>query len=201
MTANVKGISTSYLIGTPIGLLTIFIVFLIPAALTGEGLAPMGMVAVYCKSIVGLIISFLIALGVGGHNVVKDLRNQKSLIKTSFRYSLTVNAIVWSVFIFLTILDNNEGLLTFLLPPIIAFVFCTAITTFTLGLLICYTIKKRQRLRLDNDRTERNTAGNTGSCCTTPFYKKSSFNRGDLSDDKISTQKNECTNLGSLFRS
>ena len=143
MTANMKGIITSYLIGTPIGLITILFVFITPAALTGEGLATMGMVAIYGKAIVGLIISFLIALGIGGHKVVTDLRKQKSLIKTSFRYSLTVNIIIWSVFILLTIMDNSKDFLAFLLPPLIAFIFCTAITTFTLGLIICYTIKKR----------------------------------------------------------
>ncbi len=143
MTENMKGISTSYLIGTPIGLIAICFVFLIPATLTGEGLATMGMVAIYGKAIIGLVVSFLIALGIGGHNAVKDLEIQKSLIKTSFRYSLTVNTIIWTVFILFTILDNNKDFLTFLLPPIIAFIICTTITTFTLGLLICYTIKKR----------------------------------------------------------
>ena len=143
MTANIKGISTSYFIGTPIGLLTIFFVFITPVALTGEGLATMGMVAIYGKAIIGLIISFLVALCVGGHNAVTDLENQKSLIKTSFRYSLTVNSIIWTVFILLTILDNNSNFLTFLVPPIMAFIICTAITTFTIGLLVCHTIKKR----------------------------------------------------------
>ncbi len=143
MTANMKGILTSYLIGVPIGLITILIVFITPVTLTGEGLSTMVMVSIYGKAIVGLIVSFLIALGISGHKVVKDLRNQKSLIKTSFRYSLTVNIIIWSVFILLTVMDNSKDFLTFLLPPIIAFIFCTAITTFTLGLIICYTIKKR----------------------------------------------------------
>lgn len=143
MKANIKGISISYLIGTPIGLLTIFLVFISPVALTGEGLSTMVIITIYGKAIIGLIISFLVALGVGGQNAFKDLENQKSVIKTSFRYSLTVNSIIWTVFIILTILDNKNDFLTFLVLPVIAFIFCTTITTFTSGLLVCYTIKKR----------------------------------------------------------
>ncbi|MFN8438205.1 MAG: hypothetical protein U0V72_11275 [Cytophagales bacterium] len=142
MKANLKGILISYLIGTPIGLITIIVVLLIPATMTGEGLATLGLVAIYGKGILGLIISFLIALGVGGYIAVKDLAKQNPLIKTSFRYSLTVNTIIWTVFIILTIFENSLQLILFLVPPIIAFILCTLITTFTIGILICYLIKK-----------------------------------------------------------
>lgn len=143
MTANIKGILLSYLIATPVGLLTILFVFITPVALTGEGIMTMGMLAIYGKATIGLIVSFLVALGIGGHNAVKDLENKRSLIKTSYRYSLTVNTIIWTTFILLTIFDNKNDFLIFLLPPIIAFIICTTITTFTIGLLVCYTINKR----------------------------------------------------------
>lgn len=143
MKTNAKGISTSYLIGAPLGLIAICFVFLIPALLTGEGLALFAMAMIYGKAIVGLVISFLIALGIAGHYAVSDLESGRTLIKTSFRYSITVNAIIWLVFMILTILDNTKDFIMLLLPPLIAFLFCTLSTTFTLGLLICYMIKKK----------------------------------------------------------
>ena len=143
MTVNVKGILTSYLIGAPPGLIAVCFVFLIPALLTGEGLALFGMAMIYGKAIVSLVISFLIALGIAGHYAVSDLERGRTLIKTSFRYSIAVNAIIWPVFMILTILDNMNNFIILLLPPLIAFLFCTLGMTFTLGLLICYMIKKK----------------------------------------------------------
>ena len=144
MAINRQGIWTSYLIGTPVGLITVFIVFSIPVMLTGEGLATMAMVGVYGKAILGLIISFLIALGVAGHIATTNLEKQNSLLKTAFKYSLTVNLIIWTVFILLTVADNfASDFWLYLIPPIVAFLICTTMTTFTLGLLICYIIKKR----------------------------------------------------------
>ena len=146
MTSERQGIYSSYLIGTPIGLIAIFIVFSIPVMLTGEGLATMVLVGVYGKAILGLIISFLVALGIAGHNASVDIRKQKPLLKISFKYSLTVNTIVWTVFIIVTIFDNlytSNGFLLILTIPFLAFIFCSIITTFTLGLLICYIIKTK----------------------------------------------------------
>ena len=144
MNSKRQGILISYLIGTPIGLITIFIVFTIPVMLTGEGLATIALVGVYGKAILGLIVSFLIALGIGGHNASTDIVKEKSLLKTSFKYSLTVNAIIWTVFILLTIFSNGKkDFWLILTPPILAFIICTIITTFTLGLLICFIIQKR----------------------------------------------------------
>jgi len=143
MTSKRQGILISYLIGTPIGLFTIFIVSAIPMALTGEGLGTMLLFHTYGKAILGLIISFLISLGIGGHNASVDIEKQKTLLKTSFKYSLTVNTIIWTVFILLTAFNNEKkDLWLFIIPPIIAFIFCTIMTTFTLGLLICYIIRK-----------------------------------------------------------
>ncbi|MBK0403712.1 hypothetical protein I5M27_11995 [Adhaeribacter sp. BT258] len=144
MSLRRKGILSSYLIGTPLGLITIFLFFSIPAMLTGEGLATMSLFAVYGKAVVGLIISFLIALGLAGYSAAVDLENQKTLLKSSFKFSLIVNSIIWSVFILLTILDNDgKNFWLYLIPPIIAFLVCTAITTFTIGLLICNSIKQK----------------------------------------------------------
>jgi hypothetical protein len=139
-----QGILTSYVWGAPIGLVTVLIVSLLPAALTGEGLGTMLIFGIYGKSILGLIISFLIALGIAGKNAVIDIERQKSLLKTSFKYALTVNTIIWTVFILITILDNQKKILwMYLIPPILAYIFSTIMSTFTLGLLISYSIRKR----------------------------------------------------------
>ncbi|MCC7520489.1 MAG: hypothetical protein IT220_02540 [Flavobacteriaceae bacterium] len=139
-----QGILISYVWGTPIGLVTVLIVSILPAALTGEGLGTMLIFGIYGKSILGLIISFLIALGIAGKNAVIDIERQKSLLKTSFKYALTVNTIIWTVFILITILDNQKKILwMYLIPPIMAYIFSTIMTTFTLGLLISYSIRKR----------------------------------------------------------
>jgi hypothetical protein len=143
MNSKRQGILISYLAGTPVGLITVFIVFTIPIMLTGEGLATMALIGVYGKAILGLLISFLVALGIGGHNATVDIENKKSLLKTSFKYSLTVNSIIWTVFVLLTIFNNEKSFWLILTLPIVAFILCTIITTFTLGLFICYMIKKR----------------------------------------------------------
>lgn len=138
------GVIISYIIGMPIGLTTVFIIFSIPVILTGEGLATIALVGAYGKPIIGLLISFIVALGIGGYSASIDIENQKTLIKASFKYSLTINSIIWFVFISLTIFNHEKNDTLFLvIPPIIAFVFCTIITTFTIGLMICYLIKKR----------------------------------------------------------
>ena len=139
-----KGIWISYIIGAPTGLFTILVVLLTPAMLTGEGLATMSMFSIYGKAIFGLICSFLIALGIAGHFAFIDFEKQKSLLGTSFKYSFTVNSIIWSVFILLTIADNFErDLGIYILTPVILFFFCTAITTFTLSFIICSVIRQR----------------------------------------------------------
>ena len=142
-----ESVLTSYLIGLPIGLITIFIVFVLPVSITGEGLLTIVIIETYGKSIIGLILSFIFALGFAGRNAFNDLFNEKTLVFTSFKYSLTVNLIIWTVFIFITLLNNFKiESLVYLVPPIIAFVICVLLTTFTVGLLISYLIKRKMRL-------------------------------------------------------
>lgn len=143
MTLKRQGILISYLIGLPSGLITVFIVYAIPVIMTGEGLSAIVLLGVYGKAILGLFISFLTALGIAGHNATIDVENQKSLLKTSFKYSLSVNSIIWTAFVLLTIFNNEKNFGLIITPPILAFLFCTIITTFTLGLFISYLIKKR----------------------------------------------------------
>lgn len=148
---RLESILTSYLIGLPIGLITTFIVFALPVTLTGEGILTIVIIGIYGKAIIGLILSFIFALGLAGRNAFENLFNKKTLISTSFKYSLTVNLIIWSVFIIITLIDNFKfENLFYLIPPIIAFVICVLITTYTIGLLISLIIQRKLRLLSDN---------------------------------------------------
>ena len=134
----------SYLIGLPVGLFAILTAMLLPTMVTGESLAGFLLNDTYGAALIGLVISFIIALGIAGHYASLNIQNQKSVLETSFRYTITVNAIIWSVFIILTIIGNDKKDFWFLLiPPFIAFLLCTLVTTFTVGLLICYLIKSK----------------------------------------------------------
>ena len=145
MTPKQKGILFSYLIGLlPI---TLFIIYYCVFCVKNIEWGTAMFLAIYGLPILGLLVSFLIALGIGGRNATVDIQKRKSLFRTSFNYSLTVNTIIWTVFILITVICDlfiskffTWQLLIF---PIIAFIFCTAITTFTIGLFICYMIKNQ----------------------------------------------------------
>ena len=154
MTNKAKGILTSYLIGTPIGILTILFVYFLPAILTGESMIYIVINSMFLNATIGLIIFFLFALWFAGKSIAKDQTNY-SLIKSSFIYSIRVNLISFSSFILISIIDDklhfednpvNElyglGLEIFLIPPIILFILSTLISTFTIGLIICFVVKK-----------------------------------------------------------
>ena len=143
-----KGIGTSYFIGAPVGIVAVLLGLSLPTVLTGEGLATIGMVCLYGKAIVGLLVSFLIVLGFAGNAAAKDLEKNSPLLKTSFKYCLTINSVIWCVFIVITLADHyKDDFWTYLVLPVIAFGVCTAASTFTVGLLICDVI--RQQMKAD----------------------------------------------------
>jgi len=138
------GIMISLLVGLPIGLFVVVVMYMLPMWFTGEGIVTMIINGVYGKAIEALVLSFIIGLWIGGSNAFSDLSKSRSLLFSSFKYSITVNSIIWASFIIVTAMNNTEkGSMLFIIPPIIAFIICTVGTTFTLGLLICYIIKKR----------------------------------------------------------
>jgi hypothetical protein len=139
------GILTSYIVGLPIGLTTIAMTLLAPTAISGEGLPTMGLIAIYGNGILGLIVAFVFALWYAGKSIAENLASG-NLLSTSFKYSLNVNIIIWTVFILLTIFQNS-GLFTLLLliPPIIAFIISVLLTTISIGLLICWIVEVRSR--------------------------------------------------------
>jgi hypothetical protein len=148
-----QSILTSYLIGAPIGILTVAATIWIPLLLTGEGLLTIAILGAYGVSTVGLVIAFLVALWFGGKLAHKNIKNGKSLILTSFKYSAVVNLIIWTTFCLIVGLTVTEERFLMMIPPIIAFIVCTILTTFSIGLLIAYVIK-----RINNKPTEFNSS-------------------------------------------
>jgi hypothetical protein len=146
MTDNIKLIKrsawTSVLIGGPIGLLTALGIFLIPVLLSGEYLATFAIRGAYGDAIVGLLTSFIVALWFAGKKAHHNLKNGQGLLLVSFKYSVFVNVIIWTIFIFITIIINIKHFnFILLVPPILFLIVCPLLTTFSYGLLICYVIK------------------------------------------------------------
>jgi len=137
-----KSILASYLIGLPIGILTIVMTIWIPMLLTGEGLMTIAIVGAYGISTIGLVVSFLIALWIGGKLAYKNINNGSSLILTSFKYSVIVNLIIWATFCIIIGFTAESEKFLMMIPAIIAFIVCTILTTFSIGLLISYVIKR-----------------------------------------------------------
>jgi hypothetical protein len=144
-----QSILTSYLIGAPIGILTVIATIWIPLLLTGEGLMTIVILGTYGISTIGLVVAFLIALWIGGKLAYRNIKSGKSLLLTSFKYSTVVNLIIWTTFCLIIGLNVMEERFLMMIPPIIAFVVCTVLTTFSIGLLIAYVIK-----RINNKPTE-----------------------------------------------
>ncbi|WP_369995000.1 hypothetical protein [Winogradskyella sp.] len=136
-----QSILTSYLIGAPIGILTVIATIWLPLLLTGEGLLTIVILGTYGISTVGLVIAFLISLWIGGKLAHRNIQNGKSLLLTSFKYSSAVNLIIWTTFCLIVGLTVTEERFLMMIPPIIAFIVCTILTTFSIGLLVAYVIK------------------------------------------------------------
>ena len=152
-----QSILTSYLIGAPIGIFVVLATIFVPSFLFGEGLMTIVILGTYGISTIGLVVAFLIALWIGGKLAYKNIKSGKSLLLTSFKYSSIVNLIIWSTFCVIVGLTVSEEKFLMMIPPIIAFVICTILTTFSIGLLISYIIK-----RINNKPTElKNTVANT----------------------------------------
>ena len=100
-------------------------------------------------------LTFAYLLWTGGQKIVNNLQQEKSVLKTSFLFSIYVNSflfliigIIWLISgIFYTIDLKEYSKLTFLLIglslTVITYFVATITTTFTIGLLTVYLIKKR----------------------------------------------------------
>jgi hypothetical protein len=137
-----QSIMTSYLIGAPIGIFVVFATIFVPSFIFGEGLMTIAILGAYGISTIGLIVAFLLALGIGGKLAYKNIKNGKSLLLTSFKYSTVVNIIIWTTFCLIIGLTVTEERFLMMIPPIIAFFVCTVLTTFSIGLLVSYVIQR-----------------------------------------------------------
>lgn len=141
-----KSILVSYLLGAPIGIFTIMATILIPVLYMGKGLSSMSVVFGSGFETIGLVVAFLIALWIGAKLAFLNIKNGKSLISTSIKYSTLVNLMIWIIFCLIVGRSTGNYYFLFTLPAIIALIVSTTIITFTIGLLISYLIKKINNL-------------------------------------------------------
>ena len=154
LAAYAEGKRISYGIGLPIGLSVIAFTFVLPAILSGEGLAYFLICGAYGYAILGLILSFPLALRFGARYAVDSILADESLLRTSAKYTLVVNAIIWSVFTAITVFQNGTESGLLIGPPLILFAVSVGLSPFTISLLVCHVIAKRiEGLSLESDRT------------------------------------------------
>ena len=154
MTLLSRNILLAYAICLPLGFLAIIVTITFPAMMTGEGLATMALFIVYGWSFLGLIIAFLLAIYLGSVRAHNALINGGSLLKSSFNFSITINLIIWIVFVVIAVFNNEKHLGIILLFPIVAFITCTLGSIFTIGLLICYLFK----MKIENEKKYRSAS-------------------------------------------
>ena len=141
-----KGSWTSLIIGLPTGVLIILIVFLGGLALVGlltqEGLPGIGLFYLYKTPVIVMTIVFTLLLWPTGRLIESEIIKGRKLLRISFKYSAIINSILFIVILIVTSLDGLD-LFFGLFLPLLLFVPSTIISTFTVGLLITNTIKKR----------------------------------------------------------
>ena len=154
------GSQTTLLICLPIGLLFSFLVltislfppFDIALALGGGGLF-------WFPGSIIIPLTFAYLLWTGGRKIANNLQQDKSVLGTSFFFSIYVNsflfltiAILWVIGgLFYTIDLKEYSKSTFVFIglglTIVTYIIATITTTFTMGLLTVYIIKKRLNRR------------------------------------------------------
>lgn len=142
------GTLTSLKIGIPVGFLAVAFGFLAPAMITGEVLFTVGFVIFNGYSTVGLLISFVIILGIAGKIMGREIKNQKSSLRIRIKYSAIVNGTIWTTFILIHSLTNESLDPIFgLILPIGLGLISVILTPATIGLLI-YRISKKRIIKI-----------------------------------------------------
>jgi hypothetical protein len=135
---------TSISIGAPVGLVSMYFGLLMPAALFGEGfvLAMAAPLLVYPS--LSLIVSFLLILWFAGRFAADNLAKGQNVFLVSIKYSVTVNFVIWTAFyLVLIFVTQGVGAENFLLPPIVFMLIGIISAPFTIGLFICFMIKRK----------------------------------------------------------
>jgi TctA family transporter len=138
------GAWTSLTIGLPTGILAVGIGILFPSMITGEGLLTLVFLSSNNIAVIGLLISFPIALWFGGQKLVTDIKLRRRALLVTVKYTLFVNAIIWTIFIGTHWITNDTfDLFLGLLFPLGLATFSIILTPVTIGLIIYWTAKKR----------------------------------------------------------
>jgi hypothetical protein len=134
----------SLLIGGPVGLMIVFVGLIILLNKAGEMESAMGILGAYVDAIVGLLVALIPALWWAGRRSYAGLVAGESLLMVSFGYSVFVNSIIWLAFMGMAVIQNfSDFSWALLLPGLILFVVGSLFSTVTIGLAICYLIKRQ----------------------------------------------------------
>ncbi len=135
---------TSVAIGAPVGLFSMYFGLLMPAALFGEGFI-LGIAApLLLYPAVALVVSFLVILWFAGNSAANNFRKGQAILIVSFKYSATVNFVMWTVFYLVTlVMTKGEGAVIFFYLPAVFMLIGIVFAPFTIGLLICLMIRRK----------------------------------------------------------
>ena len=141
-----KGSWTSLIIGGPIGLLAILLVFfgglVAVGIITQEGLPGIGLFYIYKTPVIVMTIVFILMLWPMGRLIESNILKGQKLLFISFKYSAIINLTLFLIILIMTSFDTFDLFLG-LIAPFILFGLATILSTFTVGLLITKIIKKR----------------------------------------------------------
>ena len=138
------GAWTSLTIGLPTGILAVGLGILFPAMITGEGLLTLVFLSSNNIAVIGLLISFPVALWSGGQKLGTDIKLRRRTLSVTLKYTLIVNAIIWTIFIATHWITNDKfDLFLGLYFPLGLATISMLFTPVTIGLIIYWTARKR----------------------------------------------------------
>lgn len=120
---------------------------LAPTMITEESLFTIGFIMFNDYSTIGLLVSFVIILGIVRKIMGQDIKDNKGALGVRIKYSALVNGTIWTTFILIPVLTNTsmDPFLGFMLPIGVGLIF-TILIPATKGFLI-YRISKRRIIK------------------------------------------------------
>ena len=138
------GATTSLSLGLPIGIAAMVVFALYSVMVTGESMFLFGWFYSNSYSTFALLIAFIIILYFAGKILARDIYVERNRIRTTFKYSILVNSIIWPVFILVHLITNKGLQLEFgLITPLTLAAVSILFTPFTVGLLIHNAIARK----------------------------------------------------------
>ncbi len=152
MKPNLKASLLSIFIAGPIGAFFIalcswILIGLCVAISPDEGLLTLLTGAALMQTVPVIIVSFLIALWPASLIAVKALKKKQNLFLVSLNYCFVVNLIIWSsLFLWLEYISSDSEMISSLyfygITCLSGLLFSVIFSTPTIGLLMCFIIKK-----------------------------------------------------------